>query len=92
MTTTEVSPTAVVPPEQSREQRPPDPEATLVDYTPEFDTFYRATYGGVVAVAHSMTGDRHLGEEIAQSARCSGAPPRPSRPTSPGRESVSASS
>jgi RNA polymerase sigma-70 factor (sigma-E family) len=68
MTTTEVSPTAVVPPEQSREQRPPDPEATLVDYTPEFDTFYRATYGGVVAVAHSMTGDRHLGEEIAQEA------------------------
>jgi RNA polymerase sigma-70 factor (sigma-E family) len=38
------------------------------EYLPEFDTFFRTTYPAVVAVAHSMTGDRHLGEEIAQEA------------------------
>jgi RNA polymerase sigma-70 factor (ECF subfamily) len=40
----------------------------LPAYSAAFDAFYRATYGRVVAVAHSMTGDRHLGEEIAQEA------------------------
>jgi RNA polymerase sigma-70 factor (ECF subfamily) len=40
----------------------------LPEYSASFDAFYRAAYGGVVAVAHSMTGDRPHGEEIAQEA------------------------
>jgi RNA polymerase sigma-70 factor (ECF subfamily) len=42
--------------------------ARLAAYSDTFDSFYRAAYGRVVALAHSMTGDRHLAEEIAQEA------------------------
>ena len=45
-----------------------EPTEDLVAYLEPFDTFYRSAYGRVVAVAHSMTGDAHLGEEIAQEA------------------------
>lgn len=47
---------------------PVAPTEPLAEHLPEFETFYRDTYPAVVAVAHSMTGDRHLGEEIAQEA------------------------
>jgi len=40
----------------------------LAEYSEPFEAFYRRTYGRVVAVAHSMTGSRHVGEEIAQEA------------------------
>lgn len=45
-----------------------EPTDSLAVYLEPFESFYRTTYGRVVAVAHSMTGNRHLGEEIAQEA------------------------
>jgi RNA polymerase sigma-70 factor (sigma-E family) len=72
MTTTDLPP----PPVAARPEGPHPPapalaeasDVPLADYAADFDAFYRAVYPGVVAVAHSMTGDRHLGEEIAQEA------------------------
>jgi RNA polymerase sigma-70 factor (sigma-E family) len=74
MTTTDLPPLVVAAVPEPQPASVPDPDADgaldapLAAYVPDFDAFYRATYPGVVAVAHSMTGDRHLGEEIAQEA------------------------